>query len=1174
MPRRFADDELQQRRDALRALDAQGQGLKSARFRQLLEELGNYFTQTAQGLEREIAENDDSKKKKELALYLKQAGEAFQDLTADNVLEDGPDQLEAEKNSKFEEALRRLSDLPRYLLDRDEKGDLLFTHMERAGVPLRGEAYRRGDLLTDLASLDTLLNLDFGPAAEQIEPELSEEKKQEYLEKGPVRDLLQDPDAKMAVELLNPASEVYTTLQDLIRVLSPHQDDRTLKRNAQALRDVANRARKTEDPIALRTAILQMTQQIKMVRECYESRDYRPGAIHLNGSNDNVVFPPDPAKLNLDEAEAFLIRYFDENDPKVLDQVKANTNQTKLIVPKNDPLRLLYHLSANQADGSVTPDNAMLYAVTDVLDQKRYQIKDRAVRVRLQEVMRPLFVLRNFVKENIDEHGWTFEKIKTESDKISNLLKTTDDELVEFDKVADEETKKFVHRVLNPFRQRLANMDVENISRKYDKLDFGPAPQQAAWEIPDPQAANQQGGAEQENLRLYSDGELYATRVELYDGFYRRLVKNSLDDLMGQNNALAVYDANGEKCWVGQEGADYMLWLNRVRQELPGIFTKLKNNFDTNKENTLTAQEQKMLLADLRESGQTFRDIAAKARNYNEETQIFINACKKMAESIDKALEKAVEPNRHTDALKAYVAFHAGSHMNVGDKEKLEASAKVAGAYQWAQENNYRPGKKISVSAFNEKALELQKNPCFLEYFRNRKAEPEVDPNDPEGKPKYKVNRFALENAVKYSRSGGLVNVLRRPLVYGVSREEKLQALKELRKYGDVLDHCSGASKKYKKFYHSLKDLSLLDLDRMSNDELGKRLQDVYDKTAQYMKGNKAVSWFKVRREHFEQALDVLSVIQRCGVYGQRLADSLVKRTNTVRGNKLFKQPTVDLKGRSPEKTAKRLAACRGIVATEQSRDIIALIEKQMKQAKLTRASEAADVRNLPELPQDVEKRVKLSDKMAQIRSFLESGGYNFNDSNARVPEMLALTITPAYKQNGEIVLDEAQYQRNVRVMKQHLAAVDLVREYSEDQKRTQLRQHENANKCGQLRLEFNEKEQVINDQIEAQDQQQMGQNYKLTDEEVRQKINDQRLQINKRLEERQSLDRADEKLKSKRAEFGLNEPVPPKRDADEPQSNVLNKFRKNLNMDQKEEKQKTAEELNQERKEFRGLNA
>ena len=71
-----------------------------------------------------------------------------------------------------------------------------------------------------------------------------------------------------------------------------------------------------------------------------------------------------------------------------------------------------------------------------------------------------------------------------------------------------------------------------------------------------------------------------------------------------------------------------------------------------------------------------------------------------------------------------------------------------------------------------------------------------------------------------------------------------------------------------------------------------------------------------------------------------------------------------------------------------------------------------------------------------------------------------------------------------------------------------------------------------------------------------------------------QSLDRADEKLKSKRAEFGLNEPVPPKRDADEPQSNVLNKFRKNLNMDQKEEKQKTAEELNQERQAFRGLNA
>lgn len=65
---------------------------------------------------------------------------------------------------------------------------------------------------------------------------------------------------------------------------------------------------------------------------------------------------------------------------------------------------------------------------------------------------------------------------------------------------------------------------------------------------------------------------------------------------------------------------------------------------------------------------------------------------------------------------------------------------------------------------------------------------------------------------------------------------------------------------------------------------------------------------------------------------------------------------------------------------------------------------------------------------------------------------MLALTITPAYKKNGEIVLDKAQYERNTRVMRQHLANGMLVEEYSAQKKREVLQTHQNPNKCGVLR--------------------------------------------------------------------------------------------------------------------------
>ena len=1169
MPRKITEDEIQQKREELRALDLQGQGLKNPRFRNTLQNLGDFFRNAAGHLEQELTQKDDSRKKKELMLYLKKAGGAFLDLMADNVLENDPEQLEAEKNSKFDEAMRCLSVLPSYLLDRDEKGDLLFSHVERAGKAAAGKAYRRGDLLMNLASLDSLLGMDFGPAAEQIEPELSEEKKQEYLDKGPVLRFRQDPDARMAAELLDPGSEVSTTLHDLIRVLSPWKEDRLLRQNAMALQAVAEQAQTATDPAVIRRAMIQMTQQIKIVRECYEARAFPPGTICLSGSKDNVVFPPDPAKLNLDGADETLMKYFNENVEKIREQVKANTTQTELLVPKNDPLRMLYHLSPQQQDGgAVSPDYAMLNGVIELLIQKGKTFGADAQR-KLFNVLQPLSLLRNYLDDHVSGHGDNHFSIKDDSEKVPNLLTTANQRLKEFDEAADDNEKEYVHRMLGLLQQRLANMDVEHVAKEYRDLDMGPAPELKTWERPEPPAE----AKPEETLRSYSVWDLNDTRAEMYDGFFSRLVKNSLDDLKAQHEALGVYDADGAKRYVGHEGALHMRWLNGARIRMPGIFKTLEDNYGTGKKTTLDLFNKDRLLEDLQSCATTYRNIAREAGTADADQIEFGKACKKMAESIENAIQKAVEPNRQRDALRAYVAFNSGSHIRaMGEEQKLNAAAKVAAAYQWAEEKHYKPGQKISVSDFSERALEVQKDPCFLEYFRDKKAPAEPAANELQAKPKHKVNGFVLDSATANCRAGAMMNMLRRPLVYGISREEKLQALKELRKYGDVLDHCSGASKKYKKFYYSLKDLSLLDLDRMNSEELGKRLQDVYDKTAQYMKGNKSVSWFKVKREHFEQALDVLSVIQRCGPYGKRMADRLVERTNTVRRHKLRKQPNVELNGRNPNKTVKRLAKCRGIVATEQSRDIIALIEKQLKENKLIRASEAVDVNKLPELPKETENSVKLSTKLEEIQSFLQSGGYNYAGSNARVPEMLALTITPAYRKNGEIVLDEAQYQRNVRVMKQHLAAVDLVREYSYEQKRGMLQANKNANKCGQLRLEFNEKERAINAQIEAQDQKERGAVWKMTAQEERQYLNDEHLKVVKELEERQGLDQANRNLTSKRKEFGIDGPAPEKKTKEEADPSTLAKFRNDLGFDQKQEKPKSAEELQQELQDFKGL--
>ena len=150
---------------------------------------------------------------------------------------------------------------------------------------------------------------------------------------------------------------------------------------------------------------------------------------------------------------------------------------------------------------------------------------------------------------------------------------------------------------------------------------------------------------------------------------------------------------------------------------------------------------------------------------------------------------------------------------------------------------------------------------------------------------------------------------------------------------------------------------------------------------------------------------------------------------------------------------------------------------------------------------------------------------------------------------------------------------MDLVREYCEDQKRTQLRQHENENKCGQLRMEFNQKERAIKAQIEAMDQKERGLVWKLTDQELQELMRKEHLRLTKELEERQSQERANAQLKSKRDIFGFNEDLPQNNKKEEPQAGTLNKLRKEMGLDQKTEKDKTTEELKNELLEIKGLN-
>lgn len=147
---------------------------------------------------------------------------------------------------------------------------------------------------------------------------------------------------------------------------------------------------------------------------------------------------------------------------------------------------------------------------------------------------------------------------------------------------------------------------------------------------------------------------------------------------------------------------------------------------------------------------------------------------------------------------------------------------------------------------------------------------------------------------------------------------------------------------------------------------------------------------------------------------------------------------------------------------------------------------------------------------------------------------MLALTITPAYKKNGEIVLDKAQYERNTRVMRQHLANGMLVEEYSAQKKREALQTHQNPNKCGVLRGEFDEKDQLIRAQIAEEDKKQRGNLWNLDPEQEKQLLKEER----EKAPEMPQVRKEQESLNKLRDRFGLEpgiKPEEPKAEAPAP---------------------------------------
>ena len=213
---------------------------------------------------------------------------------------------------------------------------------------------------------------------------------------------------------------------------------------------------------------------------------------------------------------------------------------------------------------------------------------------------------------------------------------------------------------------------------------------------------------------------------------------------------------------------------------------------------------------------------------------------------------------------------------------------------------------------------------------------------------------------------------------------------------------------------------------------------------------------WKAKNKQFDQALDVLAIFKRTGKPSPfaKWADSLVNDVNRARDNTFFKQP---------------------------------------------RASSVTPTTKLPKgtKPEEI---IDLAAKKKELNEFIQLKGSNYVASDRNVPELLALTITAAYKdESGKAVMLKEQYDRSVRIMRQHLATDPLIAEYSQEDKRKEL---VGVNAGDKLRREFDVKAKNVTQEIEAQNKKDLGNIYNMSEDELKDAITEHRAKLKQQEQE------------------------------------------------------------------------
>ena len=186
---------------------------------------------------------------------------------------------------------------------------------------------------------------------------------------------------------------------------------------------------------------------------------------------------------------------------------------------------------------------------------------------------------------------------------------------------------------------------------------------------------------------------------------------------------------------------------------------------------------------------------------------------------------------------------------------------------------------KVLVSAFEEGVTPVRQRPFSpdrAEKFAKQLKEQPVfkkfceDPG--------RVNDLLKNDPSKPGKHYNALMNMYRP--FGNISKEKANSV--LRKIKGMLPYMEGKEAHNNKWKELVESIETIDLDDPNNSG-EKKLQELFDKTTGYEKGRKSLRKKEVERKCFDQSMDVLAELAKCGQYAKAAAETVVDRTNEVR---------------------------------------------------------------------------------------------------------------------------------------------------------------------------------------------------------------------------------------------------------------------------------------------------